>query len=186
MVDELGVAYDLPQGQRRAQRQAAQEVLRTKQQVQHWFMESMASGLLVTFISINLVAYTGETSCGGFRTWLMGSMGIYIFDMIVSMNQLMAVKKGTNESLCLLLGSLIVLIVNTGWYIYGNVIFYSEEPTCIAHPMDGYPNGYAPGLTSAMRFMIYIGYITMCKCCMVSTLCAIALPCLIVAYRNQN
>jgi len=96
----------------------------------------------------------------------------------------MAVKKGTNEHLILLLGSLIVLVANTSWYVYGNVIFYGNESECIEHPRVDYPNGYAPGLTSAMRFMIYIGYITMCKCCMVSSLCAVALPCLIVAYRN--
>ena len=100
----------------------------------------------------------------------------------------MAVKKGNNENLWLLLGSALVLIGNTAWYIYGNVIFYGNEQYCIEHPRveEGYPNGFAPGLTSAMRFMIYIGYITMCKCCMVGTLCAIALPCLIMAYRNQN
>lgn len=34
--------------------------------------------------------------------------------------------------------------------------------------------------------MIYIGYITMCKCLMVTLLAAIGIPCLIYAYRNAN
>ena len=98
-------------------------------------MESGASALLVMFMTINVIAYEGETSCGGFRTWLFVSMGIYIVDLIISMIQLMAVKKGNNENFWLLIASVFVLLVNTSWYIYGNVIFYGEEQHCIEHPM---------------------------------------------------
>ena len=49
-------------------------------------LEVAASALLITFMTINLVAYKGENDCGGFRTWLFGSMGIYICDLIMCMN----------------------------------------------------------------------------------------------------
>lgn len=95
-------------------------------------LEIAASSLLITFQVINLVAYKGENDCGNFRTWLMGSMGIYICDLIMCMNQLMCVKKRGKENLWLILLMVVILAVNTGWYIYGNVIWFRNYDTCIA------------------------------------------------------
>jgi hypothetical protein len=146
-------------------------------------LEVAASSLLIAFMTINLIAYQGETNCGGFRTWLFGSMGIYVCDLIMSMNQLMQVKKNKSENLWLIATMVVILTVNTSWYIYGNVIFYGDYDTCIV-TSEEYPNGQNPGLGSTMRFMIFIGYVTMCKCCMILLIAAIGIPCLISAYRS--
>mmetsp|Transcript_4093 Transcript_4093/g.5429 ORF Transcript_4093/g.5429 Transcript_4093/m.5429 type:complete len:85 (+) Transcript_4093:192-446(+) len=65
-----------------------------------------------------------EPNCGGYQTWLKVSLGLYIADLMVCMNQLMYVKKQRHESVWLLLGMFIVLVGNTCWYVYGNVIYY--------------------------------------------------------------
>jgi len=148
-------------------------------------LEIAASGLLLTFMTINIVAYQGENNCGNFRTWLFGSMGIYIADLIMCMNQLMQVKKNGRENLWLILLMVLILTINTSWYIYGNIIYYRDYDTCILQD-SLYPNGQNSGLGSAMRFMIFIGYITMCKCCMIGLLACIGIPCLIHAYRQNN
>lgn len=77
---------------------------------------------------------------------------------------------------------LVILSINTGWYIWGNILYYRqwENCSCIS---DAHPVGLNPGLTSAVRFMILIGYITFCKCCMVTLCVMIGVPCLCYHYR---
>ena len=87
-------------------------------------METGAAFLLIAFMSINLCAYHNELECGDYRMWLLVSLGIYVVDLICCMNQLMAVKKGNSENLYLMAMQIFLLIGNTSWYIYGNVIFY--------------------------------------------------------------
>lgn len=79
----------------------------------------------------------------------------------------------------------VILSVNTGWYIWGNIIYYHDWETCsqisIRHPI-----GQNPGITSAVRFMIFIGYITFVKCCMVTMCAVIGIPCLCYHYRQAQ
>ena len=86
---------------------------------------------MITFITINLIAYNGENNCGNLRQWLFGSMAFYIVDLITAMNQLMAVIKNDRENLWLLLAKYVIMIGNVGWYIYGNVLFYDNWETCV-------------------------------------------------------
>ncbi len=94
----------------------------------------------------------------------------------------MTVKKVRHESLWLLVVMYILLVTNTGWFIYGNVIYYKNKDEC------GDPEiaGSAPELTSSMWIMILVGYTTMCKCCCISALLAYLVPLLISIYRRQN
>jgi len=124
----------------------------------------------------------GEPDCGGFKNWLKVSMGFYIADLIVSMNQLMHVKKMRHESLWLLISMFVLLLVNTSWFIYGNLIYYRNKDDC-QNP--NFP-GNAPELTSSMWIMILVGYSTMCKCCTISALLAYLIPLLISIQRRQN
>lgn len=140
---------------------------------------------LILFITINLIAYNGENNCGDFRTWLFGSMAFYIVDLISAMNQLMAVMKNDRENLWLLLAKYVIMIGNVGWYIYGNVLFYDNWEECVVQT-DTYLNGQNPGLVSGVRFMIYIGYITMFMCCCITSALAVIIPCLVVAMRRQE
>ena len=59
-------------------------------------------------------------------------MGIYICDLIMCMNQLMQVKKRGRENLWLILLMVLILTVNTSWYIWGNVLYFQNYSTCIA------------------------------------------------------
>ena len=46
------------------------------------------------------------------------------------MNQLMTVKKLRHESLWLLVVMYVLLLTNTAWFIYGNVIYYKNKDYC--------------------------------------------------------
>jgi hypothetical protein len=97
----------------------------------------------------------------------------------------MQVKKLGRENLWLLLLMVIILSVNTGWYIWGNILFYRNWETC-SQISEAFPIGQNPGITNAVRFMIFVGYITFCKCCLVSCLACIGIPCLCYHYRQQT
>jgi len=98
------------------------------------------------------------------------------------MNQLMTVKKLRHESVWLLVVMYVLLLTNTAWFIYGNVIYYKNKDYC----GEVENAGSSPELTSAMWIMILIGYTTMCKCCCLSSLIAYLVPLLIQVYRRQN
>jgi len=130
----------------------------------------------------SLAVNHAETNCGHYKTWLKVSLGIYVTDLIIAMNQLMTVKKLRHESLWLLVVMYVLLLTNTAWFIYGNVIYYKNKDYC----GEVENAGSSPELTSAMWIMILIGYTTMCKCCCLSSLIAYLVPLLIQVYRRQN
>jgi uncharacterized protein with PQ loop repeat len=103
-------------------------------------MEILTSGMIVFYITLMVLMYQGETNCGNFKTWLIGSSGFYVLDIIVSMNQLMFIKKKSRESIWLYVAMFIVLIGNTGWYIYGNVLYWNNFDTCmdVTKPQQNY------------------------------------------------
>ena len=148
-------------------------------------MEIFISLMIAGYIFVNLMVYQGESNCGNFKTWLLWSLGFYILDTIVALNQLMHIMKKGRESIWWLLGMYLVLLGNTGWYIYGNVLYYNNASACmVINPSD--PSLYAYKLSQAMLIMIVIGYCTMCKCCCITTFLCIAVPCLIRMYRQAN
>jgi hypothetical protein len=98
------------------------------------------------------------------------------------MNQLMNIMKKGRESIWLMLVMYLILMGNTGWYIYGNVLYYQNQSVCM---QENNPDGAAK-LTQAMFVMIIIGYCTMCKCCCITTFLCIAIPCLIRMYRQAT
>lgn len=122
-----------------------------------------------------------EPNCHGYKTWLKVSLGFYLVDLVIAMNQLMAVKKLRHESLVLIIAMYILLVINTSWYIYGNVIYYKWKDECGLDP--GAP---APELTSALWIMVLIGYATMCKCCCITALLAYLVPILVQVYRGHS
>ena len=87
----------------------------------------------------------------------------------------MFVKKVRHESLWLLVAMYLILLVNTCWFIYGNVIYYRDRDIC----SDPSNPGAAPELTSSIWIMVVVGYSTMCKCCCLSALLAYMIPVLI-------
>ena len=91
----------------------------------------------------------------------------------------MTVKKVRHESLWLVVAMYILLVTNTAWFIYGNVLYYQNKSYC----EDVANAGSSPELTSAMWIMVLVGYTTMCKCCCISALLAYLIPLLIRIYR---
>jgi len=89
-----------------------------------WFFEIMWSGVCVFVMLFSVAINYAEPNCGNQKTWLKVSLGLYIIDLIVSMNQLMTVKKVRHESLWLIIAMNILLVANTAWFIYGNVLYY--------------------------------------------------------------
>lgn len=145
-------------------------------------MEILISLLICVFIFFNLVFYRAESNCGNVKTWLLWSLFFYILDTIQCLNQLMHIKKSGRESIWLMLFMYLILVGNTGWYIYGNVIYYQNASACSnsANP------AAADMLYQAMFVMIIVGYCTMCKCCCITTFLCIAVPCLIRMYRQAT
>jgi hypothetical protein len=120
----------------------------------------MMSSLYVFILVMGLLIGMNETHCGYYRTWIKVMAGIYLFDLLVSMQQLMHLKKTRSENLWMLLSYLITLVVATGWYIYGNVIYWKNREECADPEL-----GDAPALTQTMWIMMLIGYATLLKCC---------------------
>lgn len=94
----------------------------------------------------------------------------------------MTVKKVRHESLWIVVGMYVLLVSNTCWFIYGNVLYYKNKDYC----GNADNVGASPELTSAMWIMVLVGYTTMCKCCCITALVAYILPLLIRIYRQQN
>ena len=84
----------------------------------------MWSGVCVFVMLFSVAINYAEPNCGNQKTWLKVSLGLYIIDLIVSMNQLMTVKKVRHESLWLIIAMYILLVANTARFIYGNVLYY--------------------------------------------------------------
>ena len=100
------------------------------------------------------------------------------------MNQLMFIKKTGRENLWVLLGFWIVLMTNTSWYIYGNVTYFNNSEACTIAPPSGDTSNLNIDLANAMWFMIMIGYLTICKCCLVTTFACFAIPIMIAMMRR--
>ena len=97
----------------------------------------------------------------------------------------MQVMKRGRENMWFALIWLLILTLNTGWYIWGNILYYQNWQTCSC-VSDIEPVGINPGVTSAVRFMIFIGYITFCKCFFLTCCLAIGIPCLCYHYRSAQ
>ena len=87
-------------------------------------MDIMLSSVYLFILVVGLLLGMDENDCGNFKAWIKVCTGFYLVDLTVSMNQLMHLKKKYSENVWLLLVSLIMMLVCTGWYIYGNVIYY--------------------------------------------------------------
>ena len=146
------------------------------------FFEIMWSGVCVFVMFFSISINHSEPNCGNFKTWLKVSLGMYITDLIIAMNQLMVVKKLRHESLWLLIAMYIMLVTNTCWFIYGNKLYYQNKDYC----EDPDQIGSSPELKSAMWIMVLVGYTTMCKCCCISSLLAYLVPLLIRLYRQEH
>ena len=155
------------------ERREAEQTSRVRVQ----YFEIVLCGVVIFILTVNIAAFSkSEADCGGFKVWLKVSLGIYLTDLIVAINQLMQIKKARQQNMLLLLGMFIIVMINTFWLIYGNVIYWRNREECGQDDV-------APQLTYCMFFMIIIGYGTMCKCCCVSTLAVLLLPTIIRIYR---
>lgn len=146
-----------------------------------WYFDMMLSSLYVFVLTVGLLLSMNEQNCYNYKTWIKVMCGFYILDLIVSMNQLMHVKKKYHENLWLLLCSLLMLLVTTGWYVYGNVIYYQNRSYC-----SDIAQGDAEAQTQTLWIMILFGYMTFIKCCCLSVCVIYLIPILIQIYRNQR
>lgn len=67
-----------------------------------------------------------------------------------------------------------VLVVLTGWLIYGNVLYYNKSD----------PKQCDNGFRTGMFLMILLGYFEMSKCCCMSLFVCVLLPYLVLIYRR--
>ena len=157
--------------QRQAEQSARQRI---------WYMDVMFSSVYIFICVVGLLLGMNEKPCGDFKMWIQVALGLYIFDLVVSMNQLMFLKKKRHENLWLILVSLVMMLVFTGWYIYGNVLYYRNRDICTSRTED------AVNLTQTMWILVLIGYMTFLKCCCITSCCIYCIPILVRFYRQQR
>ena len=109
------------------ERREAEQTSRVRVQ----YFEIAFCAIIMFILAVNIAAFSNkEADCGGFKVWLKVSLGIYLVDLIVALNQLMQIKKLHQQNLWLLLAMFIVVVINTCWLIYGNVIFWRNREEC--------------------------------------------------------
>lgn len=144
-------------------------------------LEMTISGVIILGIVFQLLLARSEPNCHGFRTWLKVCCGIYLADLIVCLNQLMFIKKTGKENYIVFGICILICGVNTGWYSYGNYIYFNYQYECFG------PNSEdADTLTQSMLLMIMFGYLTMLKCCCYTMMGCILIPVLCCLYRRAQ
>ena len=103
----------------------------------------------------------------------------------------MHVKKNHKDSHVLMGVSYTILIANTARFCYGNYLYYnttSGNEFCNPIPTTAIPQPTQQNaiLASTMRMMLWIGYMTMFKCCLYSMIACIGIPCLYFYIRRQE
>ena len=161
---------------RQMQRQAEQSA---RQRI--WYLDIMLSSVYIFTMVVGLCLSINEENCYNFKTWLKVMVGFCITDLTISMNQLMFLKKKMHESIWLMLASLIMLFIFTCWYIYGNVIYYPNHAYC-----SSVREGNAANQTQTLWIMVLIGYMTMLKCCCLTSCIIYFTPIVIRIYRQQR
>lgn len=137
-------------------------------------MELSIGAMIFVNILISIL-FNMNVFCGDYTMWLKGSAGIYCFDMILIMNQVMHIKKVGKESPCILILTAISMTVNCAWYMYGNVLYFRNRDVCFRE---------APGLAQSMQVMIIISYCVFLKFCCCCSCTIILLPILLSARRR--
>ena len=139
-------------------------------------MELSIGAMIFVNILISIL-FNMNVFCGDYTMWFKGALGIYCFDSIIIMNQIMHIKKVGKENPFILILTAISMTVNCGWYIYGNVLYFRTREECFL---------IAPGLAQAMQVMIIISYCVFLKYCCCCTCTIILLPILLSARRRAN
>jgi hypothetical protein len=85
--------------------------------------EILFDAIIVSYVGVVLIMAKDENNCGQFKTWMKGLLGIYIIDLILCMNHLMAVKKLKKDDVKVMIMSYVLLIFNALWFVWGNVIW---------------------------------------------------------------
>ena len=98
----------------------------------------------------------------------------------------MYIRKKRVDSYCYMLIAFIILLANTSWFIYGNVIFFGENGKCNPVKSESNPDSTQinPLLANTVRTMIWLGYLTMSKCCLYSTILLVGIPFLCYVRRR--
>ena len=89
----------------------------------------------------------------------------------------MFVKKRRGEPYRFMLIGYFFLLGNTAWYIFGTAQYFNNYLTCNPQPVKTDPIPQQnPTLDNAMQSMLWLGYLTMCKCCLYSTAVCVGVP----------
>jgi hypothetical protein len=88
----------------------------------------------------------------------------------------MHVKKSKIDSYFYMLVAYLFLVGNSSWFIYGNILYYRED-----HPN----RDETTQNRVTIKLMLYLGYLTMCKCFLYSCVLMIGIP-MILHVRRQR
>ena len=112
--------------------------------------------LIALILIVVLLAANAKESCGSpLKFWILGSMGFYVAQFILSLLGWHYLKLWRTSSMKYFMVSGAMSIVYSGWLIWGNIMYYNDEGHCL---MD------APGLMVTLCLLIIFGYFDMMKC----------------------
>ena len=94
-------------------------------------------------------------------------------------------ERTNNESLSFLIANCFLNVIHTCWLIYGNTIYWPNQ-SYLRCAEEAAQNGYPYTINWQMGFLLVIGYITLCKCCAISTVIVCFAPQIVRAYRRAN
>ena len=138
---------------------------------------------IIILIILMFGLYSGpDCSAAPFKLWVqvegMYHLTNFIF-VYVYYKQLVRTRR---ESMKFLAFNCLLNVLHTFWLIYGNVIFWPNYKACGEELIQT----SGSNINWVMGFLIVLGFVTMCKCCTVTTVFLCFAPQILRAYRNAN
>jgi hypothetical protein len=100
--------------------------------------------------------------------WVEVEFWYHAFNVVFTYSYFKSVERNRRESLWLLGFNVLLNLLHTGWLIYGNILYYKYSEQCFdqfnkQESLDGM------NLEWVMLIFVIVGYVTMFKCCIISS-----------------
>jgi hypothetical protein len=122
-----------------------------------------------------------DCSTAPFKIWTMVEGVYYFLNLIFSWAYYYKLTETNRESTRYLIFNCFLNFCHSGWLIYGNIIFWPNYASCGEEMINSGSN-----INWIMGFLIVLGYITLCKCCTVTTVFVCFAPSILRAYRSAT
>jgi hypothetical protein len=145
-------------------------------------MNEACLSFVVILFAFCFGSYSGrDCSVAPFKLWTLVEGCYYSFNFLFSWVYYRYLVATNRESMKFLIFNCLLNVVHTGWLLYGNVIFWPNYDVCGQQLLQ-----QGDKTNWVMGFLIVMGYITLCKCCTVTSIFICFAPQIVRAYRRAN